>query len=67
MSTDTGTPAMTYVEFETTGEEYWAVDRFDPLAEDFSLRVDDLGEWPEVMAGQGLAWEICRRLYQAGT
>ena len=65
--TETEPKAGRYVEFETTGEEYWAVDRFDLLAEDFSLETGDLADWHAAMAGQGLAWEICRRIYQVGS
>lgn len=67
MSEPSESEAQRYVEFETTGEEYWAVDRFDRLLKDFMLEVGDLPEWHKAMSGQGRAWEICSRLYQVGS
>lgn len=56
-----------YVEFETTGDEYWAVDRFDRLRDDFGLVAGDLPQWQAMMSNQGRAWEIMRRFYRVAS
>ena len=55
------------VDFETVGEEYWRVDRFDLLSRDFGIGVAELGDWHEVLSGQGMAWTIAERIYQVGS
>ncbi len=55
------------VDFETVGEEYWRIDRFDLLVRDFGIEVADLPDWHDVMSGQGLAWTIAERIYQVGS
>lgn len=67
MTDETNIPVQRAVDFETTGEEFWRVERFDLLVRDFGLEVADLPEWHEVMAGQGLAWTIAERIYQVGS
>ncbi len=59
------------VDFETAGDEpeYWRLERFDLLAVDFGVEVEDLPEWHAFMQGEGceLAWAITERLYQVGS
>lgn len=64
---DFDSSVMRFVEFETVSGEYWSMERFDRLAEDFSVFVADLPKWHKLMTGQGRAWEICERLYQVGS
>jgi hypothetical protein len=51
-------------EYETSGEEYWQVAGWEDLVAAFGLREDQLAAWHDVMAGQGRAWEIIRRVFR---
>lgn len=58
---------ITHIEYEAGDDGYWRIDRPDRLREDFGVTAADVEEWHLAMSGQGRAWEIVRRLYQAGS
>lgn len=55
-----------HFEYETSGEEYWKVARPAELMAAFGFKKaeDELAGWHDLMAGQGRAWEIIRRLFR---
>lgn len=57
---------ISHLEYETLDGVYWRIDRPDRLLEDFGVAAAEVADWHGVMAFQGRAWEILRRLYQAG-
>jgi hypothetical protein len=68
MSEEVKAAVQRVVEFDTAGEEYWRVDRFDLLARDFEgIEPAGMSDWHDILKGQGLAWSICERLYQVGS
>lgn len=54
---------MSFIDYETSSEEYWRIDEWSKLAERFSLEEPHAAAWHDFMAGQGRAWEIARHLY----
>lgn len=56
-----------HIEYEAGDDGYWRIDRPDRLRDDFGVTAADVEEWHRVLSGQGRAWEIVRRLYQAGS
>jgi hypothetical protein len=56
-----------HIEYEAGDDGYWRIDRPDRLEEDFGVTAGHVQDWHLFLSGQGRAWEICRRLYQAGS
>lgn len=52
------------VDYETSGDEYWATEEWPALSAAFNIHSGQLPVWHDAFAGQGRAWEILRRLYR---
>ena len=52
-----------FQEYQTSNEEFWRVDAWDNLSEDFGLSLEDLCAWHDSFSGQGRMWLVLRRYY----
>lgn len=61
------TAPQDFIEFETTGGEYWACEAWSELRERFDLEISHLPTWHAALTGQGRCWEIVWRRYRVAS